>query len=202
MRRRLTFAIVGVVAGALVVAGLGSLLLVRRADAGQTRTQLVAQAEAIAAQADQAVRPSTLSLLKTTARLYSAGLVGIRPDGTVLSPAALPAGVTAADLEPQALLQQQTVSAVRGSLAYAAAPIQLSAADLARAQTSTQRGAKNLARESALGVVFVVVVTRQGEGRTSPWPRRWPSSWPRWSPTDWGGASPGPWPAWRKRPGE
>ncbi|HVA43027.1 MAG TPA: HAMP domain-containing sensor histidine kinase [Acidimicrobiales bacterium] len=164
MRRRLTFAIVGVVAGALVVAGLGSLLLVRRADAGQTRTQLVAQAQAIAAQADEAVRPATLSLLKTTARLYSAGLVGIRPDGALLNPAALPAGVTAADLVPRELLQQQTVSAVRGSLAYAAAPIQLSAADLARAQASTQRAAKSLAREAALGVVFVVVVTRQVPG--------------------------------------
>ncbi|HUZ43725.1 MAG TPA: HAMP domain-containing sensor histidine kinase [Acidimicrobiales bacterium] len=164
MRRRLTFTIVGVVAGALIFAGLGSLLLVRRASAGQTRTQLVTQAEAIAAQADEAVRPATLSLLKTAARLYSAGLVGIRPDGVVLDSAALPAGVTAADLEAPALLQQQTVSAVRGSLAYAAAPIQLSPADLARAQSSTQRGAKSLARESALGVVFVVVVTRQVPG--------------------------------------
>lgn len=164
MRRRLTFAIVGVVAGALVVAGLGSLLLVGRADANQTRTQLVTQAEAIAAQADEAVRPATLSLLKTAARLYSAGLVGIRPDGAVLNAAALPAGVTAGELDAPALLDQQTVSAVHGSIAYAAAPIQLSPTDLARAQASTQRGIKNLARESALGVVFVVVVTRQVPG--------------------------------------
>ena len=164
MRRRLTFAIVGVVAGALVVAGLGSLLLVRRADASQTRSQLVSQAQAIAAQADEATRPATLSLLKSAARLYSAGLVALRPDGALLTGSALPGGVTEAELRPGLLLEGQTVSSVNGSLAVAAVPIQLNAADLARAQAATSRVGRTLAREAAQGIVLVVVLTRQVPG--------------------------------------
>jgi len=45
VRGRLTAAILAVVAGALAVAGLGSVLLIRRAEANQTRAQLVTQAE-------------------------------------------------------------------------------------------------------------------------------------------------------------
>lgn len=164
MRRRLTFAIVGVVAGALAVAGLGSLLLVRRADANQTRVQLVQETEAIAAQADEAARPSTLSLLKSAARIYSAGLVAIRPDGQLVNGSSLPAGVTLADLHTQLLLDHDVVSAVTGSLAYAAVPIQLSSTDLSTARTSASRGARALARQEADGVLLVEVVTRQVPG--------------------------------------
>ena len=163
MRRRLTFVIVGVVAGALVVAGLGSLLLVQRANASQTRVQLLQQAQAIAAQADEAARPATLSLLRNAARLASAQIVAVRPDGTLV-PAALPKGVSGADLDTQALLNHQSVSAVSRSVAYAAVPISLSAADLARASASGTRAARALARDAASGIVLVVVVTRAVTG--------------------------------------
>jgi methyl-accepting chemotaxis protein len=164
MRRRLTFAIVGVVAGALVVAGLGSLLLVQRADANQTRSQLLQQAEAIAARADEAARPGALNLLRSAARLASAEIVGVRPDGALVGGTALPRGVTLTDLDASALLDHQTVSATSGSLAYAAVPVSLSPADLARASATGTAAARALLRQSAAGAVLAVVVTRPVPG--------------------------------------
>ena len=48
MRRRLTAAIAGVVAGALLLAGLGTFLLVRRSAHDEARRELVSQAQQLA----------------------------------------------------------------------------------------------------------------------------------------------------------
>src|SRR5665213_1683033 len=93
------------------------------------------------------------------------GLVALRPDGALLTGSALPGGVTEAELRPGLLLEGQTVSSVNGSLAVAAVPIQLNAADLARAQAATSRVGRTLAREAAQGIVLVVVLTRQVPGQ-------------------------------------
>ena len=121
MRRRLTLAIVGVVAGALVVAGLGSLVLVRRAAAGEARAELVRQAEALARGAEEARRPGVVGVLRQVLRLEGFAVVPMAPTGRLLSTP--PAGVTEDDLGTDRLLGGETVSGVRGSVVYAAAPV-------------------------------------------------------------------------------
>ena len=162
MRGRLTAAILAVVAGALAVAGLGSVLLIRRAEANQTRAQLVTQAEAIAAQAGEVQKPSVLGLVRRTAQLASATFVIVGPAGGV-STAAIPAGLAAADLHPGLLVSGDIVSAVKGSLAYAAVPVELSPADIERAVRLGARGSP-LDRAAARGATPVVVVTRTVPG--------------------------------------
>ncbi|MDQ3569388.1 MAG: HAMP domain-containing histidine kinase [Actinomycetota bacterium] len=121
MRRRLTFAIVGVVAGALLVAGLGSLLLVRRAAGDETRAELVRQAQAVAQGAEEARRPGVVGVLRQVLRLEGFSVVRLSPDGRTLD--APPSGLTEDDLDAGRLLGGETVSGVHGSTAYAAAPI-------------------------------------------------------------------------------
>jgi signal transduction histidine kinase len=162
VRSRLTLAILAVVAGALTVAGLGSLLLVRRAEANQTRAQLVTQAEAIAAQAGEVQKPSVLTLVRRTAQLSSATFVIVGPAGGV-APRSVPAGLVAADLHPGLLAGGDIVSAVKGSLAYAAVPVELSPVDIERAVRLGRRGSP-LDRAAAAGATPVVVVTRTVPG--------------------------------------
>ena len=120
MRRRLTIATVGLVAGALLVAGLGTLLLIRRSARDEARRELVSQAEAIAAQAEAASRPN-LVVLRRALRLENAVAVGIGPGGRVLDP--LPTGVEQDDLDAARLQGGQTVTGERGPLVFAAAPV-------------------------------------------------------------------------------
>jgi two-component system sensor histidine kinase BaeS len=120
VRRRLTLAIVGVVAGALVVAGLGTLVLVRLSSRQNVRVELVREAEAIAAAVDESGRPRNAILLQRVLKLEGFGFVAIRPRGVVLGTP--PGGLVAADLRPDQLLAGRTVSGMRGGLAYAAAP--------------------------------------------------------------------------------
>ena len=126
MRRRLTLAIVGVVASALVVAGLGSLLLVRRAAGEETRAELVRQADTLAQGVDEARRPGVVGLLRQVLRLEGFSVLRIGDDGRPLD--IPPPGVTTADLDTRRLLDGETVSGVRGSVAYAAAPVRALAA--------------------------------------------------------------------------
>jgi two-component system sensor histidine kinase BaeS len=121
MHRRLTVAMVGVVTAALVLAGLFTLLLVRRSAADEARRELVRQASDIAAQAGD---PETFRVLGGVVRsLQLEGLARVTfgPAGTPLE--ALPAGITAADLSPHDLRDGRVVSGTKGSLAYAAAPV-------------------------------------------------------------------------------
>ena len=121
MRRRLTLAIVGVVAGALVVAGLGSLLLVGRAAGQETRAELVRQAEALAQGAEEARGPGVMGVLRRVLRLEGFSVVPLGADRP--APHQAPAGLDTDDLDVPRLLRGETVSGVRGSVAFAAAPI-------------------------------------------------------------------------------
>jgi two-component system sensor histidine kinase BaeS len=121
MRRRLTFAIVAVVAGALVVAGLGTLVLVRYSSRQSVRVELVREAETIAAAVDESGRPRNAALLRRVLRLQDLSFVVIGPGGTLLGTA--PNGLSAAELRPDELIAHRTVSGTRGRLAYAAAPV-------------------------------------------------------------------------------
>jgi hypothetical protein len=75
VRRRLTLAIVSVVAGALLVAGLGTLVLVRRSAIEETRAELVRQGRALAPSAVVTRRPGAVGFLRQALRLE-----GFSPD--------------------------------------------------------------------------------------------------------------------------
>ncbi|HMC52101.1 MAG TPA: HAMP domain-containing sensor histidine kinase [Acidimicrobiales bacterium] len=124
MRRRLTAAIVGVVAGALLLAGLGTFLLVRRSAREEARRELVSQAQQLAA-APGVPRQNVISLLRRVARLQDGVEVAIGPLGGIVG--RLPSGLSGGDVDPAALLQGQTVSGRRGSVVFAAAPVALPA---------------------------------------------------------------------------
>lgn len=165
MRRRLTLAIVGVVAGALVVAGLGSLLLVRRAAGDETRAELVRQAEVLAQGAEEARRPGVIGVLRQVLRLEGFSVVRLSPDGRPLDVG--PSGLDADDLETDRLLRGETVSGRRGSMAFAAAPIQpqlrppgrnVLAVVLTRDVTGVRRGAGYFAVAAGLALLVALVV--------------------------------------------
>ena len=119
MRRRLTIAVVALVAGALVVAGLGTLLLIRRSARDEARRELVRQAGAIAEQADAA--NANLAVLRRAMQLEGAVVVAVGPRGRSLDP--LPSGLSEADLDVGRLRGGEVVGGTRGNLVFAAAPV-------------------------------------------------------------------------------
>jgi two-component system sensor histidine kinase BaeS len=120
VRRRLTVAVVALVAGALVVAGVGTLLLIRRSARDEARHELVRQATAIAEQADATPAPN-LAVLRRALQLEGAVVVAVGPGGR--SRDLLPEGITEADLDVPRLRNGQVVDGSRGKLVFAAAPI-------------------------------------------------------------------------------
>ena len=121
VRRRLVLAIVAVVAGSLVVTGLSSLLLVRRAARDDTRAELVREVHSIAQAAEETQRTKVVQVVQRVLKLE--GLVTMRfgPRGRTID--VPPAGIDVADLRPNELLRGATVSGTRGNLVYAASPI-------------------------------------------------------------------------------
>jgi two-component system sensor histidine kinase BaeS len=120
VRRRLTVAVVALVAGALLVAGLGTLLLIRRSARDEARRELVRQSTAIADQAD-AASTRNLAVLRRAMQLEGAAAVRVGPGGRVLDP--LPTGLTEGDLDVARLRAGETVTGARGNLVFAAAPV-------------------------------------------------------------------------------
>ena len=121
MTRRLTLAIVSVVVGALLVAGLGTLLLVRVGSRDETRRRLVDQADTIATRLDIAERPALLRAIASTLRLEDVGLVRFGPRGRTID--APPAGVSLADLDFARLRAGETLAGSHGGIVFAAAPL-------------------------------------------------------------------------------
>jgi signal transduction histidine kinase len=168
MRRRLTATMAALVAGALVVAGLGTLLLLRRSARQEARADLVLQADAIAAQGDI----GNLALFRRALRLEGASAVIVRPNGQVQGP--LPAGLTAADIDPTRLQQGGIVSGERARLVWVAAPVKR--ARFVTAIVLTQRVAGGEGRAAAYLLltgaaalaVAVAVADRLGRRLTRP----------------------------------
>jgi two-component system sensor histidine kinase BaeS len=119
MRRRLTVTIVLLVLSALVVTGLGTLLLVVRASRDDTRHDLERQAETVAQATAEVRRQQTVAVLRRVLKLSGASIVAVGPNGAVLGN--LPPGLGPADIRPDDLVRGATVSGNRGRLAYAAA---------------------------------------------------------------------------------
>jgi signal transduction histidine kinase len=121
MRRRLVVAMLLVVAAALAVAGAGSQLLVRRATLEDARRDLALQADQFARASDELRRPALLAALRRALRLSGADLVRYSARGRLLTP--LPDGLSPADLRVGDLANGATVSGIRRTQVYAAAPV-------------------------------------------------------------------------------
>lgn len=116
---------VGIVAGALVLAGAGTYLLAGRRLRADAATVTLHQAHQVAAEVPVIVelrsarlRRGVLRLLRDTDGLH---LVVARPGGTLAG--TLPTGLSGASLEPAALATGRSVAGVLGSVSYAAVPV-------------------------------------------------------------------------------
>ena len=130
MRRRLMMAFIGLIAGVLVVAGAGSLILTRNAARNQAQAQLVTESQSLATGAHEARSLKVLAVIKRVLKLEDARTVRVSILGQLVT--APPQGVTSADLDPTALLAGQTVQGRDGDVVFAATPIPLTAAERVR----------------------------------------------------------------------
>src|SRR5580704_152994 len=124
MRRRLLFAMVGLVAVTLVIAGVGSLILTRNDARNQAKSELVSEVDALTSpkSGDQSLR--VLNVIRHTLKLENADTIRVTAAGELAS--SLPDGLSAEDIDPASLQNGQTTSGRQGNLVYAAAPIDLS----------------------------------------------------------------------------
>ena len=127
MRRRLMLAFVGLVLGVLVIAGAGSIILTDNAAKTQATQQLATEAAPLVG---HTFRLSTLKVMRRLLHLEDARLIRVSARGLIFGP--IPAGLTSTDLMPQSLLNGDSVSGQDGSLAFAAAPVTLTAGERAR----------------------------------------------------------------------
>ena len=129
-------ALVGLVAGVLLIAGAGSLVLTRNSARQQATQQLVAEAMSLTSGTANTQSLTVLRIIRRVLNLEDARIVAIDGRGQVTT--SLPAGVTGADLNTAALVDGQTISGRNGSLVFAAAPVTLTAQDRARLRLQGQ----------------------------------------------------------------
>jgi len=151
MTRRLTLTMVAVVTGALLVATLGTLVVTRLEARTQARRELGGQAQGLAKRIE--TLPLGLAAVRAALRLEDGAVVCI---GTTCPArqAAIPAGLTEADLNLARLRNGRVVTGTKGSLAYAAAPA-VGRADALTAVVLTRRVG---APSGVLGPWFFVLV--------------------------------------------
>jgi two-component system sensor histidine kinase BaeS len=130
MRRRLMFAMVGLVAVVLVIAGVGTLLLTRNAARDQAEQQLVQEAKALTQSKLISQSLRNLSVIKATLTLENANVIRINRFGTIAT--ALPSNIAQSDIDVAAVQNGQTVSGRKGNLVYAVSPVTLSQQELQR----------------------------------------------------------------------
>jgi two-component system sensor histidine kinase BaeS len=135
------------VAAALAVASIGTVVILRVQARAQARTELRDQAVRLASRVETVQAPGALPAVTRALRLQGATILRLEPDGRLRGNP--PAGVAVSDLDPAVLRAGRPVTGVApGRLAFAAAP-----ADRA-------------------GSILVLVLTRRlGTGRTvlGPW---------------------------------
>ncbi|HET7476613.1 MAG TPA: HAMP domain-containing sensor histidine kinase [Dermatophilaceae bacterium] len=153
MRRRLTLTIVGLVAAALVVTGLGTLALAHAAARRATVNDLQEQAVTLSTAVEGLQQKAVLAAMVRALRLEGAGIVAVPTDTTTLAGrlaarrAALAAtgpvgGVTLSPSELDALRTgTPVVSGWRGGVAYAAAPVARAGTPVSLAVVLTRRQA-------------------------------------------------------------
>jgi signal transduction histidine kinase len=121
VRRRFTLAIVGVVTGALLIAGVGTLVLLSLKARRTARDNAVALADHIAADYASST-PLQLPAIGTLQRLLNTtdelAIVAI----PLRAEDRLPGGLSASDVDALALAHMETVSGYKGNLGFAAVP--------------------------------------------------------------------------------
>jgi len=122
VRRRFALAIVGVVAGALLIVGLGTLILLsiqsRRDDVVQLADHIAIQYTQPQSATDPVPALRALQdFLKSTQQLTLISIGADAPAGQIL-----PGHLTSGDLDLPALADGRTVSGFHGSMAFAAVP--------------------------------------------------------------------------------
>ncbi len=134
MRRRLTLAICGMVAAALLAAGLGTLALSRLGARDATRKDLARQASAFAQVFEELGEPQIGGQARTTPLLARqrlqqvASTLKLEDIGFLVAGANLdyrgdiPAGLALADLKPELLRNDQIVTGYENGKVFAAAP--------------------------------------------------------------------------------
>ena len=124
MTRRLLLAIVGTAAAVLVVAGLGTLLLVRAGARDEARSDLEEQAAGLAEFGAARQRPAAaFNRMRRGLELEGLEFLVVQRDGTLTGE--LPTGVERADLDLRRLRQGEVLSGDEGGLVWAAAGVAL-----------------------------------------------------------------------------
>ena len=133
MQRRLTTTIIGIVVGAILLTGAVTFVLAAHAARSRTQSQLAQQATDVAAAlkgeaTTGRIDTNVLRILRTPFKDENSVVVivtaagNLREINQLRKAAVLPAGLTAADLDPTELLDGQVVSGIHGSVVFAAAP--------------------------------------------------------------------------------
>jgi signal transduction histidine kinase len=127
VRRRITVAMLGLVAGTLVLTAVGGLVLVRRSATSTAEGELAGQAQSLGqlleARAAAATDQTLIRVLKKVGSYEYLRPVGLSPAGVFQT---LPVPLTTARLDVGALQSGQTVSGAAGDMVFAAVPITLS----------------------------------------------------------------------------
>ncbi len=185
---------VGLVAVVLVIAGAGSLILTRNAARNQAQQQLVSEAESLTSK-DAPQHLGVLAAIKKTLKLEDADLITITALGNVVT--ALPAGLTAQDIDVAGLQSGQTSSGRTGNLVYAAAPVTLTEAERVKLAKAAHHPRLSFRGTLAVLLTRATSVTwgRAGGTSSSPGERRcWsPRWWPGRCRVGWPGLSSRPW---------
>jgi two-component system sensor histidine kinase BaeS len=129
VRRRLTGAILVLVAGTLLLAALGSVLLVRRASATTAEQQLYTQAHALADYPSPEVFLHSIHVVRYVGQYRALTIVGLSAEGTFTS--ALPPGLRGLALDTPALERNLAVGGTTGNLVYVLIPLHLTTAQKA-----------------------------------------------------------------------
>jgi signal transduction histidine kinase len=119
--RRLTFTMVAVVTGALLLATVATLLVTRIEARNQVRRDLGDQAQRLARRIETVQRVG-LTAVQVALRLEEGAVVCLGPTCGPRAGAGIPAGLTADDLDVEVLRQDRVVTGTRGDLVFAAAP--------------------------------------------------------------------------------
>ena len=121
MRRRITVTMVAVVAGALLVATVGTFLLQRLAVRDEARRELGRQARDVADRLDEVQRPGVLAALGGVLRLEDQRILCFGTGCRLAGGSEPPPGISRSDLPLNRLRAGETVTGVRDALVYAAA---------------------------------------------------------------------------------
>jgi len=130
VRRRLLVAILLLVAGTLVLAGVGGYALIRRASANTAEQQLYAQARALAEYPHPRVVFLDLGAVKYIGQYDALAVVGLDAGGGFAG--RLPGSLRGRDLDPSALLADRSVAGHVGGTAFVLIPLELTTAQKGR----------------------------------------------------------------------